>query len=149
MDQTTRSIIVRTSAPTVFKIWSHFEEFPRFMQRIISVTPRSRGLTHWVMEGPLGTLFEWDAHVTRFEDNKRIAWNSTPESPMRTSGQVTFTELGPGETQVTVMMRYVPPAGVIGSASDAVFGDADERLEGDLRRFKAYAEGRTVAEVTH
>jgi uncharacterized membrane protein len=143
-EQVTRSIIVRAEVPVVFRLWSRFENFPAFMKHIRSVTRTGDGSSHWVMDGPLGKALEWDAQVTRFEENKRIAWNSTPDSQMRTSGQVTFTELGPAETQVTVMMHYVPPAGFAGEALDDLVADPGGNLEEDLRRFKAYAEGRSV-----
>jgi uncharacterized membrane protein len=139
--QQTRSIIVRASVPTVFGAWTRFEEFPRVSPRVVSVEPAGEGRSHWVIKGPFGTRLEWDALLTRFERNKRIAWSSTPESPVRTSGQVTFTELGPDETQVTVVLQYATNDRAA-DPSDPMLGDAGAQLEEDLRRFKAHVEGR-------
>ena len=63
------------------------------MKYITSVHKTGDGLSHWVMEGPLGKKIEWDAEATRMEPNKRIAWNSCDQGDITTSGQVTFKEL--------------------------------------------------------
>jgi uncharacterized membrane protein len=97
------------------------------------------------MEGPLGKDVEWDARVTRREPNKRIAWTSSEDSEVRTSGQVTFNELDPRQTEITVTMQYVAPAGAAGEAVAKLVSDPAARLDEDMRGFKAYAEGRLTA----
>jgi uncharacterized membrane protein len=141
-EQVTRSIIVGVDAATAFSLWAQFENFPAFMQHIRSVTRTGKDTSHWVARGAMGREVEWDAHTTRLEPNKRIAWNSTPDSEVRTSGQVTFNELSPQQTEVTVMMQYVLPAGVLGEALADLVADPSGRLEQDLWRFKVFAEGR-------
>ncbi len=140
-DQATRSIIVQGRAEDLFRLWADVESFPRFMRHIRSVTRSGPRHTHWVMQGALGKDIEWDADITRFEEGKRLAWSSGPGQPIVTSGQVTFNQLPRDQTEVTVTLQYVPPAGKLGQAVAHLFVDPEGRLEEDLRRFKAWAEG--------
>jgi uncharacterized membrane protein len=140
-EQTTRTIIVGGSVDDIYRLWANFENFPQFMKHIKSVTRTGERTSHWVAEGALGKKAEWDAETTRLEKNKRIAWNSKEGSSVKTSGQVTFNELPKGQTEVTVTMQYVAPAGKAGEAVAKLVSDLGGRLEEDLRNFKAYAEG--------
>jgi len=142
-DQVTRDIIVKANIDDVYTIWANFENFPRFMTYIKSITKTGERTSHWVMEGPLGKDLEWDADTTTLEPNKRIAWNSRDGGDIKTSGQVTFNELAQGQTEITVMLQYVPPAGKLGEFVANLFSDPDKRLDEDLRNFKAYAEQLT------
>lgn len=92
-----------------------------------------------MMKGPMGSKFEWVAKTTRMEENSRIAWKSV-DNNMKTSGQVTFKELPDDQTQLTVTLQYVPPAGVVGKVAADLFGQPEKRLTEDLRNFKAYIE---------
>lgn len=140
-DQTTKSIIVKAKVDDVYRIWANFENFPHFMNNIKSVTKTGDRLSHWVMQGPMGKEIEWDAETTRIDENARIAWNSRDGGDIKTSGQVTFKELPQGETEVTITLQYVPPAGWAGELVATLFGDPEGKLEEDLRNFKAYTEG--------
>ena len=140
-EQTTRTIIVGGNVEEIFPLWANVENFPRFMKHIKSVTRTGERASHWVAEGALGKKAEWDAEITKLEENKRIAWKSTEGSPVKTSGQVTFNQLPKGQTEVTVTLQYVAPAGKAGAKVAKVVADLDGRLEEDLRNFKAYAEG--------
>jgi uncharacterized membrane protein len=138
-DNITKNIIIKGNASEVFQLWANFENFPHFMKNIKSVKKVSEKVSHWVMEGPLGKDLEWDAQITDFTENKRIAWNSI-NGDIKTSGQVTFNGINSDETEVTVMMHYVPPAGKIGEAVAKLFDNPDKKLEEDLKRFKKFAE---------
>jgi uncharacterized membrane protein len=145
-DRVTKSIIVKGGVSDIFDLWSNFENFPHFMKYIKTVHRIGDRVSHWVMEGPLGKEIEWVAEITTFEPNKRIAWStkdraSEGEGDITTSGQVTFRELTNNETEVTVMLHYVPPAGKVGEVVAKIFSNPDSRLQEDLRNFKAYAEG--------
>jgi len=143
-DQSTRSIIVQGRAEDLFRLWSDFESFPKFMTDIKSVTRTGSDTTRWVMSGPLGKEITWEADTTRFEEGKRIGWSSKQNAGLTTSGQVTFNQLPGEQTEITVMLQYVAPAGKLGEALAHLFVDPGGRLENDLRRFKAYAEGMLV-----
>jgi len=146
-DHTTRSIIVKGSPSELYHLWADLESFPRFMKNVKSVTRTGDRTTHWVVEGPLGQDVEWDAETTRMEEGKRLAWNSAEGTVVKTSGQVVFTEMSHGQTQITVTLMVVP-RGKMGGAAAGLFGSLDDTLEGDLRNFKVYAEGRQAAGVS-
>ena len=144
---TTRSITVKGSPSELYRIWADVEGFPRFMKNVKSVTRTGGNMTHWVVQGPMGMTAEWDAETTRDENGKRMAWNSKEGSQVKTSGQVVFTELPKGETQVTVTLMVVPQ-GPLAAMAAGLFGKLDETLEEDLRSFKAYAEAGQPAAVS-
>jgi uncharacterized membrane protein len=139
-EQFTKSIIVKGEVPVLYALWADFENLPRFMTNLKSVTSTGQGTSHWKMVGPLNTTLEWDAETTRMEEGKRIAWRSTAESPFKTSGQVTFTALPKNETEITVTLQVVPPHGTLGGLVARLFADPEAQLTKDLRQFKAYAE---------
>ena len=141
-EQTTKSIIVGTSPAEAFAAWSRFEEFPQFMEHLKSVTRTGERASHWVVEGPMGKDVEWDAETTTYEPGQRIAWRSTRDSKVTTSGQVTFAGLGTGQTEVTVTLQYVAPAGALGEKAARLLANPDKMLEQDLLRFKERVEGR-------
>jgi uncharacterized membrane protein len=141
-EQTTKSITVGASTQEVFEAWADFESFPNFMKNIKSVEKRANGSTHWVMDGPLGTSVEWDADTTTFEPGKRIAWRSRKGSAIKTSGQVTFVELGPEQTQVNLTIQWVVPKRKGGEVLAGLIADPERRVEEDLYAFKTYVEGR-------
>lgn len=145
-EQTTRSIIVKGSPSELYHLWADLESFPRFMKNVKSVVGTGDRATHWVVEGPLGKDVEWDAETTRMEEGKRLAWRSLEGSAVKTSGQVVFTEMPHGETQITVTLMVVPQ-GKVGAAVAGLFGNPEKTLDKDLRSFKAYAEARQPAAV--
>jgi uncharacterized membrane protein len=141
-DQTTKTIIVGAGLREVFEAWSNFENFPSFMKNVESVVKRPDGSTHWVLKGPLGKKVEWDADTTMFEPGKRIGWRSREGGAIKTSGQVTFLQLGTGQTQVNLTVQWVVPASKGGETLAGLMADPEGRVEEDLNNFKAYVEGR-------
>jgi uncharacterized membrane protein len=139
-DQVTKTIIVKTDPTSAYRLWADFENFPKFMKYIESVRKTGEGRSHWVVAGPLGRKVEWEAETTRLEPPKRIAWSTKDHSSVTTSGQVTFNDLGHDETEVTVTMHYVAPAGAAGDIITDLFSNPDKRVEEDLKHFKRYAE---------
>jgi uncharacterized membrane protein len=146
-DQVTRDIIVKANVGEVYQVWSNFENFPHFMKYISSITKTGDRTSHWVMDGPLGKKLEWDAETTTLEPNKRIAWNSRDGGDIKTSGQVTFNSLSQNETEITVVLQYVPPAGALGEFIANLFSDPEKRLDEDLKNFKSYIEGTSSRTV--
>ena len=149
MERAEASIIVGAPVSAVYNVWRQFDNFPRFMNNIKEVT-RSDGegkLSHWKVAGPLGYPVEFDAEMTMDEPNKRIAWNSRGDGTVTTSGQVTFTELGTGQTQIHVILNWTPPAGKVGEVVANVTSNPQSQLEEDLGRFKEMIEGGKFGQV--
>jgi uncharacterized membrane protein len=130
-----KTIIVHAPVSEVYQFWTQFDRFPEFMSNLKEVTKTGANTSHWVASGPLGTSVEWDAETTMLEPNKRIAWNSRDNGDITTSGQVTFTELGNDQTEIHVVLKYDPPAGVVGDIVAKIFSDPQRQLDQDLERF--------------
>lgn len=139
-EQFTKSIIVKGDVSSIYQLWANFENFPSFMKNIKSVAKSGERMSHWMMQGPLGMKVEWDAETVRLEPNQRISWKSLGSGGLKTTGQVVFSALPHNETQVTVTLQYVPPAGMAGEVIADLFKNPEKQLKEDLYRFKRYAE---------
>lgn len=142
-----KSIQIEAPVDQVYELWSNFENFPKFMNNVESIHNIGNNKSHWVVKGPAGSKVEFDAIVTQEQPDKVIAWETTPDSTVRHSGQVRFVESGSRGTQVHVNMAYTPPAGVAGAAVAALFGkDPKSEMDEDLARMKSLIEeGKTRA----
>jgi uncharacterized membrane protein len=133
------SIRVNKNVSEVYRLWENFENFPRFMSHVKSITKTGDRTSHWVMSGPLDRDIEWNARTTELVENKSIAWQST-DGDITTHGHVSFNEINDNTTEVTVDIRYEPPAGVIGEGIARLFSDPGKMLVEDLANFKKFAE---------
>jgi uncharacterized membrane protein len=143
-----KSINIEAPVDEVYRFWSHFENFPRFMSHLHSVRKTDDGRSHWVAAGPAGSSLEWDAVTTEDVPNERISWKSAPSAAVRSAGTVRFLPQPDGNTRVDVRLSYSPPAGAIGHAIASLFGtDPKHAMDDDLVRLKSLLEqGRTSAE---
>jgi uncharacterized membrane protein len=147
-----KTINVNAPVEEVYAFWSDFENFPKFMSHIREVRSLGNGRSHWIVTGPGGVSVNWDAVVTRQEENKFLSWRSEPGATVANAGTVHFTANAEGGTQVQVQMSYNPPVGAIGHSVVALLGsDPKAEMDGDLMRFKTLMEtgkttvnGRTV-----
>jgi len=135
--QVEKSITINRPAADLYKYWRQLENLPRWMHHLKSVTSTGNQ-SHWVAKGPLGTHVEWDAEIVNDVPNQKIAWQSLPDSEVRSAGAVLFEPAANGrQTQVTVTMRYDPPAGKLGKAVSTLLGEKPEHeIEHDLEQFK-------------
>jgi len=70
-----RSIDVHAPLSTVYNQWTQFEEFPRFMEGVESVTQLDDRRLHWVVNLG-GQRREWDAEISEQIPDERIAWTA-------------------------------------------------------------------------
>lgn len=141
-----RSLAVNRAPQDCYRFWRAFENLPRFMEHLVSVSIIAPGRSHWVAKGPAGTTVEWDAEVTRDEPDRLIAWRSLEGADVDHSGVVRF-EPAPGNrgTIVRVELRYSPPAGQLGAWVARLFGEEPEhQIREDLRRFKQVLEAGEI-----
>ena len=137
MSTVEKSVDVNVPVNTAYNQWTQFEEFPRFMEGVKSVTQTDDTHLHWVAEIG-GQEKEWDAEISEQTPDQRVAWHST--SGARNAGVVTFHRLDDNTTRVTLQMD-VDPEGLVENVGD-FFGVLDGRVEGDLERFKEFIESR-------
>lgn len=138
--QITESVIIKGSADQIFDMWADLGMLPSIIKDIKEVQEIDPLTSHWVVKGPLGKSFEWTAEITRFDEDRRIGWR-TIDGDIKTSGQITFKDLPQNETEMTVTMQYVPPAGKVGEIASKILENPREKISEGLRDFKAFAEG--------
>ena len=131
------SIDVNVPVRTAYNQWTQFEEFPKFMEGVESVTQTDETHLHWVAE-IAGAQREWDAVITEQHPDERVAWTST--SGTSNAGVVTFHKLTDNSTRVMLQLD-VEPEGFVESAGDAL-GFIRRRAAGDLERFRDMIEER-------
>ena len=144
-----KSIIIDKSPEELFTFWRQFENLPRFMNHLESVTSLGFNRWHWVAKGPVGTKVEWDAELYNEKPNEMIAWRSLEGADVTNAGSVHF-EPAPGErgTQVKVVLNYNAPAGKVSALLAKLFGqEPGQMIDEDLRRLKQVLETGEIAKV--
>lgn len=132
-----KSIEIFAPVEDCYRIWTEFEQFPRFMKNVQAVEPTGDPkVWHWVVEGPLGKTVEWDAQLTEMQPNEVVAWQSVRNAEVRNAGEVHFEDLGNNKTRIDVSMSYEPPAGVVGELVADLFKNPEHMVEEDLEQFK-------------
>lgn len=135
-----KSIEVAAPLSSVYNQWTQFESFPSFMEGVKSVKQIDDQRLHWVAEIG-GVEREWDAQITHQIPDQKIAWKST--SGAKNGGVVRFERLAEGRTNVMLEVSF-EPRGLVENIGDAL-GLVSLRVAGDLKRFKAFMEGRKRA----
>jgi uncharacterized membrane protein len=134
---------IQRTPEELFRFWRDYGNLPRFMPDVESVTPRGDDKhSHWVVRGPLGLVFEWDAEIHNETPGEMIAWRSLPGGDVATAGSVHFTPaMGGRGTEVRVNERFSLPGGQLGAAVARFLGaDPASRTRANLRRFKELME---------
>ena len=134
------SIHIDAAPKEVFDAWSEVENFPRFMSHVTEVRDLGHRRSHWVVRGPGGMEYAWNAVMTEQSRPERLSWRSEPGSEIEQEGSVTFEPSGNG-TRVTVRMTYSPPAGALGHGIARMLGaDPQRQMDDDLARMKEFIE---------
>jgi uncharacterized protein YndB with AHSA1/START domain len=136
-----RSIEIEAPVERVFDLFSDFENFPRWMQNLAEVRRIGQQHTHWVVDLPYGGSAEWEAMLTAFEPDHRVAWRSV-RGDVRTEFEAIFEQTRIGSTLLRVLLGFDPDLSTEEVLRGA-FGDHPGRqLEEDLERFAYVVEGR-------
>ncbi len=140
------SIIVSRPADEVYRFWRDYGNLARFLEFVERVDDLGDGRSHWVVRGPGGASYEWDAETITDEPGERIAWKSVGEADVVSAGSVIFRPLGSEQTQIAVHFQYAPPGGSVGRGLAALFGqDPNMQVREDLGRLRFILEGRADA----
>ncbi|HEX6731568.1 MAG TPA: SRPBCC family protein [Pyrinomonadaceae bacterium] len=144
-----KSITINKSPNELYAFWRSFENLPRIMRHLESVTPIDFGRSHWVALGPAGKKFEWDAEIYNEKPNELIAWRSLSGSDVVHAGSVRFEAGPPGRgTRVNVVMNYNVTGGRLTALFARLFGaEPGQMIEDDLRRFKQLMEAGEIATI--
>ena len=136
MSQIIETVDVHVPVTTACNQWTQFEEYPKFLEYIESITQTSDTQTRWRVKVG-GQVREFDAAMTEQHPDERVAWNSTG-GDVDHSGVVTFHRLTSDDNRVTVQLDWEPEGLLekLGSAS----GVANHVVKDELAHFKKYIE---------
>ncbi|GAA4287520.1 SRPBCC family protein [Georgenia daeguensis] len=135
-----KRILVNVPTSTAYNQWTQFEDFPRFMGGVQSVTQLSDDRLQWVAE-IAGVKRQWEARILEQVPDRKIAWAATEGAT--NAGTVLFEDVGGGQTSVTLELEY-EPEGLVEKAGD-MLNIVEKQAEGDLERFKAFIESEEYA----
>ena len=119
----------------VYEEFTKFDQFPRFMHRVLNVEQKGRDKIGW-SEKIWFSSRQWEGRVTERRKNDRIVWKTN--SGMEHKGIVSFHKLADNLTRVMVTMEFEPNGMVEKMASGLRF--VKRAVQADLARFKAYVE---------
>lgn len=136
------TMVVNCTPEEAFRFWRDYENLPRFMHHIHSVTQTGDRRSRWTAVGPLGYRITWDAEIVADRPGELISWRSLPSSEIDVDGFVEFSRAtGDRGTLINATVIYTPPGGRVGRALAKILGkDPSFLMRQDLRRFKALVE---------
>jgi uncharacterized membrane protein len=143
------SVQLNCSPHEAFQFWRNFENLPRFMRHLESVTTTGERRSRWIAIGPVGKRLRWDAEIVAERPGELISWRSLEGSDVMLDGFVEF-QAAPANrgTVLFATIIYTPPAGALGKAAAKMLGkDPSFLMRQDLRRFKALAETGEIPTV--
>jgi uncharacterized membrane protein len=142
------SVTVWRPASELYSFWRRLENLPEVFSHLSKVETSGR-MSHWVMAGPVGTKFEWDAEIINDVKPDLIGWRSLPGSDIASAGSVSFREGGRRGlefTDVTVRMQYNAPGGKAARALAWLSGiEPATVVREELQRFKQRFESGEVS----
>ncbi len=127
------AVTINAPIHQVYSLFSHFNDFPKFMSFVKEVTYYDDQRSHWVAE--VVGRHEWDAVNQDWIENRQIGWKSY--NGFENTGRVTFQTIGPMQTLVDVFISYNPPVGILGDAGDKLGAGSrfENALQHDLDNF--------------
>lgn len=132
------SVVVNAPVHQVYSLFTHFNDFPKFMSFVKEVTYQDDTHSHWVAD--VAGRHEWDAVNEQWIEDRQIGWHAI--EGLDNFGKVLFEPQGTGETKVDVYVNYNPPAGVLGDLGEkmGVGSHFDQALQNDLTHFAKMVE---------
>jgi uncharacterized membrane protein len=132
------SVTVNAPVHQVYALFSHFNDFPKFMSFVKEVTYHDDQNSHWVAE--MVGRHEWDAKNENWLPDKQIGWRST--NGLDNFGKVTFEPIAANQTKLDVYISYNPPAGVLGDIGEKLGAGSrfEKALQNDLTHFARLVE---------
>ncbi|GAA1002196.1 SRPBCC family protein [Subtercola frigoramans] len=142
MPSVIETIDVDVPVSVAYNQWTQFEEFPKFLDEVESITQPTDTLTVWVVKvGTVERTFE--AEITEQHPDERVAWTSTG-GEVDHAGVVTFHKLSESTSRVSVQLDW-EPKGLLEKLG-ATLGVDNHAIKKDLRNFKKYIESKGTAE---
>jgi ribosome-associated toxin RatA of RatAB toxin-antitoxin module len=131
------TVVINAPVHQVYTLFTHFNDFPKFMSFVKEVTYYDEQRSHWVVQ-VAGTQ-EWDAVNEDWIPDRQVGWRST--DGLENNGRVRFQPLRADQTLVDVYINYTPPGGALGATASKLGLDRfDTVLQQDLNNFARMVE---------
>ncbi len=141
------SVEIDRPLASVFAFFKDFENLPRVVGALRSITDYQDGRSHWEAYTPAGQLIEWDVVVTKYVPNNVIGLESVPGSLVDIRAQFRFTRVSPTRTKLDVEAYFSPRTTGFHDALRALMSVATERrIRGDLDHMRFYLESALPSE---
>jgi uncharacterized membrane protein len=127
-----------------YEAWTKFDEFPKFMHRVLNVDQKGDDRVSWQEKIWFSTR-DWEGRITEQRKNELIAWKTTKGTQHK--GVVSFHPLGDRLTRVMVTMDFEPTGMIEKMGSGMRF--VKRAVQSDLARFKAYVEFADAKEIDY
>lgn len=126
----------------LYDIWRDFQQVPRILSSIESVTVQDDTHSHWTAKPVGGFKVSWDTEITNEAPHQVIAWRSLGDSHVANAGSVRFRPAPYRKgTEMRVTLEYAAGGQELGVTVARWLGaDPQQQLQEDLERFKAYIE---------
>ena len=135
-----KTVMVNVPVSRAYNQWTQFEEFPKFMGGVQSVTQLSDDRLEWVAE-IAGVRRQWEARILEQVPDRKVAWAATEGAT--NAGAVTFDDVGGDQTSVSLVLEY-DPEGLVEKVGDKL-NVVEKQAEKDLERFKEFIESEGYA----
>jgi uncharacterized membrane protein len=135
----------------LYLLWRDVSLASRWQEYVISVTPTSEKVSHWIFGDPSdpdGKRIEYDSEIVEDIPGERIAWRSITEG-VDESGIVTFEPHPFGRGTLVTLQEYVAvPGGKLGNIVAGLSKRTPKQIViEDLRHFKQLAESGEIPTV--
>jgi uncharacterized membrane protein len=141
MSTVKETVEVDVPVRTAYNQWTQFEDFPNFMEGVEEITQLDDRHNHWTTKIG-GVRREFETEIVDQLPDERITWRTTT-GDVGQKGMVRFERVDDTHTRVELVMD-VEPSGAVEKAAD-LLGAIDQRIKGDMKRFKRYVEERGEA----
>jgi hypothetical protein len=122
--------------------WTQFEDFPQFMKKVEHVGQESDEKLTWQTKIFLSKR-TWDAEIIEQVPDERIVWKSSGEKGY-VNGAVTFHELTPDLTRITLVLEY-HPVGFVEHTGN-LWRAQGRRARLELKHFRRHVSTHTLLE---
>lgn len=136
------SAIINKPRNEVYAFWRKLENLPLFMKHLetVEVIDEKRSLWKARIPGGFGTI-DWESEIVHDVQDERIGWQSLPGAEVKNAGNVHFKDVGNNTTELTAVISYDAPGGIIGEGVGKLLNPVFEKMvKSDIEGFKEYLE---------
>lgn len=138
------TITINREPEQLFAFWRNFENLPRVMEHVESVTCEGDRRSHWRVWRSKDKQIEWDAEVINEHPNELIAWRTLEGSDVHHAGSIRFTPAPGGlGTEVKLAVEY-EVSGFADTLAKLARRSPEQQMREDLRHFKQLMEAGEI-----